>query len=211
MVALGRIPTPVAAPFFRVSPPVPGAFPLVRHDDADLTPANKLPFATKYSVTVAASAAAVSGHRLKGDHTFSFTTPTVRLRQTRWWRRSRKGRFADPRRAPLQSARRAGEDPRIDLAEVLAARVAAPVGPERGGLGVPAKLEPRAESVRLSERFRTRSSRSRNPKLIKPANDLVVLETRDSPPPIPGSPSTSTKRSPPFRPRGARNAPAVAR
>jgi len=90
MVALGRIPTPVAAPFFRIEPPVPGAFRWSGTTTLIFTPSAKLPFATKYSVTVAASAAAVSGHRLKGGHVFSFTTPTVRLRQTRWWRKDGK-------------------------------------------------------------------------------------------------------------------------
>ncbi|MGH9443614.1 MAG: Ig-like domain-containing protein, partial [Thermoanaerobaculia bacterium] len=90
MVALGRIPTPVAAPFFKIDPPVPGAFRWSGTTTLIFTPANKLPFATKYTVTVASAAGAVSGKKLKEDHRFSFTTPTVRLRQTRWWRKTGK-------------------------------------------------------------------------------------------------------------------------
>ena len=36
MVALGRIPSPVTAPFVRISPAIAGTLPLVGHDDPDL-------------------------------------------------------------------------------------------------------------------------------------------------------------------------------
>ena len=57
-------------------------------------PKRKLPFATRYSVTVDASAAAVSGRRLASPYTFTFTTPTVKLRRAEPFRRN--GRYDSP-------------------------------------------------------------------------------------------------------------------
>ena len=47
-----------------------------------------LPYATTYEVTVETTAAAVSGRRLSTPRTFTFTTPTVRLLSTDWYRRN---------------------------------------------------------------------------------------------------------------------------
>jgi alpha-2-macroglobulin len=94
MVTLGRIPSPVRAPFFRMSPSVPGTFRWSGTTILIFTPDPKkpLPFATRYDVTIDASAVAISGRRLEKPHTFSFTTPTVKLLQTHWYRReSRAG------------------------------------------------------------------------------------------------------------------------
>ena len=53
-----------------------------------------LPYATRYDVTVDATAAAVSGRTLGAPYTFSFTTPTVKLLRTDAYRRG--GRFDAP-------------------------------------------------------------------------------------------------------------------
>jgi hypothetical protein len=89
MVTLGRIPSPVRAPFFRIAPSVPGTFRWSGTTILIFTPDPKkpLPFATRYDVTIDSSAVAVSGRRLEQPHTFSFTTPTVKLLQTHWYRR----------------------------------------------------------------------------------------------------------------------------
>jgi uncharacterized protein YfaS (alpha-2-macroglobulin family) len=89
MVAMGRIPEPVAAPFFMVSPSIAGTFRWSGTTTLIFTPDPKrpLPFATTYTVTVAASAAALSGQRLTQPVSFRFTTPTVRLLTTAWYRR----------------------------------------------------------------------------------------------------------------------------
>ena len=89
MVTLGRIPSPVRAPFFRIAPSVPGTFRWSGTTILIFTPDPKkpLPFATRYDVTIDSSAVAVSGRRLEQPHTFSFTTPTVKLLQTNWYRR----------------------------------------------------------------------------------------------------------------------------
>jgi alpha-2-macroglobulin len=96
MVALGRIPDPVEAPFFRIEPRVEGTFRWSGTTILIFTPdpARPLPFATSYSVTVDASATSVAGRTLREPLTFSFTTPTVRLLSTNWYRRN--GRFDDP-------------------------------------------------------------------------------------------------------------------
>ncbi len=89
MVTLGRIPARVTAPFFRVVPAIAGAFRWSGSTVLIFTPDAKrpLPRATKYEVTVDSTAAAVSGRRLAQPHRFSFTTPTVQLLNTSWYRR----------------------------------------------------------------------------------------------------------------------------
>jgi hypothetical protein len=87
MVVLGRIPDPVAAPFFSIDPPVSGTFRWSGTDTLLFTPGKALPHATRFTVTVDARAAAVSGRALGAPVSFSFTTPTVRLRSVRWYRK----------------------------------------------------------------------------------------------------------------------------
>jgi len=92
MVVLGRIPEPVTAPFFSIRPPVSGSFRWSGTTTLIFTPdrAKPLPYSTRFEVTVAASATAVSGRKLGKAYTFSFTTPTVRLLRTSWYRLSGK-------------------------------------------------------------------------------------------------------------------------
>ena len=89
MVALGRIPANPSVPFVRISPAIPGSFRWSGTTILIFTPDPKepLPFATTYQVTVESSATAVSGRRLEKPVTFRFTTPTVRLLSTSWYRR----------------------------------------------------------------------------------------------------------------------------
>ena len=97
MVALGRIPTPVTAPFVSISPAIlggtfrwSGTTILIYTPD----PKRRLPFSTRYTVTVDGSAAATSGRRLAAPYTFTFTTPTVKLRRAEPFRRN--GRYDGP-------------------------------------------------------------------------------------------------------------------
>ncbi len=89
MVALGRVPARVQAPFFHVSPAIAGAFRWSGTTILIFTPEarRKLPFATRYEVTIDATARAVSGRRLARLYKFAFTTPTVKLLSTAWYRR----------------------------------------------------------------------------------------------------------------------------
>ena len=89
MVSLGRIPADVRPAFFRISPAVVGTFRWSGTTVLIFTPDEKrpLPYATTYQVTIAAGATAASGLKLAQAVTFSFTTPTVKLLRTSWYRR----------------------------------------------------------------------------------------------------------------------------
>jgi hypothetical protein len=88
MVPLGRIPDQVAVPFFSVRPAVRGSFRWAGTSLLIFTPDPRtpLPFATRFDVTIAPTAIAVSGRRLSAPYAFSFVTPTARLLQTNWYR-----------------------------------------------------------------------------------------------------------------------------
>src|SRR4029077_5771551 len=86
MIALGRIPPALDPGFIRISPAIDGAFRWSGTTILIFTPAAPLPLATKYDVTVAGTAAALSGRTLGTPYTFSFTTPTVKLLRTEWYR-----------------------------------------------------------------------------------------------------------------------------
>jgi uncharacterized protein YfaS (alpha-2-macroglobulin family) len=89
MVALGRIPRQVDAPFVTLTPRVPGTFRWSGTTILIFTPDPKRPlsYATTYQVTVDTTARAVSGRTLEKPTTFRFTTPSVRLLRTAWYRR----------------------------------------------------------------------------------------------------------------------------
>ncbi|HEY1307111.1 MAG TPA: alpha-2-macroglobulin family protein [Vicinamibacterales bacterium] len=89
MVTLGQIPAPVTAPFVRITPAIEGTFRWSGTTILIFTPDPKrpLPYATSYEVAVDTTATAVSGRRLARALTFRFTTPTVRLMRTVWYRR----------------------------------------------------------------------------------------------------------------------------
>ena len=89
MVSLGRIPDQVDAPFLSIVPAIRGSFRWAGPTILVFTPAADLPHATTYRVTVAGGAAgakAVSGRTLARTYSFTFTTPTVRLLRTEWYR-----------------------------------------------------------------------------------------------------------------------------
>jgi alpha-2-macroglobulin len=89
MVTLGRIPAVVRPPYVRIAPAVPGSFRWSGTTILIFTPDAKspLPFATTFEVTIDASATAVSGRKLEEPYSFSFTTPTVKLMRTDFYRR----------------------------------------------------------------------------------------------------------------------------
>src|SRR5262245_40651475 len=70
MVALGRIPDPVTAPFVTIRPAIAGTFRWSGTTILIFTPdpSRKLPNATQYDVTVDTSAAAVSGRHLAAPY-----------------------------------------------------------------------------------------------------------------------------------------------
>jgi alpha-2-macroglobulin len=57
-------------------------------------PETPFPYATRYTVHINATAVSLTGHTVGSPFEFDFTTPTVRLLQTQWYRKN--GRFDDP-------------------------------------------------------------------------------------------------------------------
>ena len=96
MVPIGRLPDQVTVPFFSIRPALAGTFRWAGPTLLVFTPdpSTPLPYATRYEVTIAAGATAVSGRSLDRPFSFSFTTSTVRLRRTQWYRLN--GRFDQP-------------------------------------------------------------------------------------------------------------------
>jgi uncharacterized protein YfaS (alpha-2-macroglobulin family) len=90
MVAVGKVPKELTVPWFHIAPAVKGAFRWSGTTTLIFTPDAKtpLPFATKYDVTVDAAAKSLAGSTLGQDYSFSFTTPTVKLLRTDWYRRA---------------------------------------------------------------------------------------------------------------------------
>ena len=89
MVSLGKIPAVVRPPYVRIVPAVPGSFRWSGTTILIFTPDAKqpLPFATRFEVTIDPAATAVSGRKLAAPYTFTFTTPTVKLLRTDFYRR----------------------------------------------------------------------------------------------------------------------------
>src|SRR6187549_756145 len=94
MVVLGRIPSPVTAPFFRMDPKVKGTFRWSGTTTLIFTPDQSLDYATEYAVVIDRSAKAVSGRTLDENYRWTFTTPTIRLLNTGWYRKG--GKFDAP-------------------------------------------------------------------------------------------------------------------
>jgi uncharacterized protein YfaS (alpha-2-macroglobulin family) len=90
MVALGRIPDNPTPPWIQIAPAIAGAFRWSGTSILIFTPdaKTKLPNATRYTVTIDASATSATGHALGTAYRFTFTTPTVKLLSARWARQS---------------------------------------------------------------------------------------------------------------------------
>jgi uncharacterized protein YfaS (alpha-2-macroglobulin family) len=87
MVAIAQVPANVVAPFFRIMPAVKGSFRWAGTTTLIFTPDLPLPYATKYDVSVDMTAKSIDGSTLDKPYHFSFTTPTVRLMRTAWYRK----------------------------------------------------------------------------------------------------------------------------
>jgi len=92
MVVVGKIPKVLEVPWFHVEPAINGSFRWSGTTTLIFTPDPKtpLPFATKYDVTIDAASKAVSGKTLGKAYHFSFTTPTIQLLRTDWYRKGGK-------------------------------------------------------------------------------------------------------------------------
>src|SRR6059058_4953036 len=89
MVVVGKVPKDLVVPWFHVAPAIKGTFRWSGTTTLIFTPDPKtpLPFATQYEVTVDPEAKAVSGKTLGKVYRFSFTTPTIQLLRTDWYRK----------------------------------------------------------------------------------------------------------------------------
>ncbi|HEX8255286.1 MAG TPA: alpha-2-macroglobulin family protein [Thermoanaerobaculia bacterium] len=88
MVAVGKIPQPVTAPFLKIEPAVKGTLRWSGTTTLIFTPEKSLPYATEFAVTIDKTAKAVSGNTLDQPYRWTFTTPTIRLMRTDWYRRA---------------------------------------------------------------------------------------------------------------------------
>ena len=91
MVALDAHPPRQRPAFFHIAPAVAATFRWSGTTILLMTPSRRLPLASRYGVTIDATATAVSGRTLAAAHAFAFTTPTARLVSTDWYRPG--GRF----------------------------------------------------------------------------------------------------------------------
>ena len=155
MVTLGKIPAVVRAPFVRITPAIAGAFRWSGTTILIFTPDAKqpLPYATRYDVTVEATATAISGRTLGAAHSFSFTTPTVKLLSTDGYRR---GGRAD---APFVVLMRFNQP--VDPAAVLRAAERARSSRTLGAADVPAPTCSSAWRPLTRRRWRDSTPRSR--------------------------------------------------
>jgi alpha-2-macroglobulin len=190
MVALGRIPQPVLAPFFTITPAVAGTFRWSGTTILIFTPEEHrpLPFATRFDVTIDTRATATSGRRLAKPYTFSFTTPTVRLLSTEWYRKQRRYtdpliialRFNQPMKAPQvisHMSLRFRPHPwvRPYLQPDAVARLKA-IDPE-ALQAFDAKVATSAASAAADSTVSAMPAADWDKKRFKPSPDLVVLET----------------------------------
>jgi uncharacterized protein YfaS (alpha-2-macroglobulin family) len=196
MVALGQIPSKPDIPWVRIEPAIKGAFRWSGTTILLFTPdpATRLPFATRYAVTVDASATSVGGRRIGTPFTFSFTTPTVRLTSARWMRRDDRFdqpvllalHFNQPVRAPDVAAHLSAHySPHPWTAPAFTdaerARLAAS---DPGGLPrFEAKVALARQVAARTDAIAVRPALNWNKNRFHPSDNLVVLETTEVPPP----------------------------
>ena len=191
MVALGRIPDPATAPFFKMTPPVKGAFRWSGTRTLLFTPEAPLPFATKFEVEISGAASAVSGKRLEEPTRFSFTTPALRLLRTSWYRKTGKSdssvvvvlQFNQPVRS-LAIAK----DTRLSYVPYAWSPPPLPNGVERwkaqepqGFAAFEAKAAAASAAAAKKETVLFRAARVWNRKWFPSAKEMAVLETTSAP------------------------------
>ncbi|HZM52182.1 MAG TPA: Ig-like domain-containing protein, partial [Vicinamibacteria bacterium] len=193
MVVLGRVPATVSAPFFHITPARPGSFRWSGTRTLIFTAADpaRLPYSTRYDVTIDATATAVSGATLGQPYTFSFTTPTLRLLQTTWSRR--EGRHDRPVVLLLrfnQPVSHATVDPHLTVAyQPHAFKPPTPPGDETSPADPAAlqafesKVKQVQESAGRSAPVAVRPTDDWDKKAYPPSSDLLAFETAEAPPP----------------------------
>jgi uncharacterized protein YfaS (alpha-2-macroglobulin family) len=193
MVTLGRIPARIQPDFIKTKPAIAGTFRWSGTTILILTPDTKRPltYATTYQVTIAGAAAA-SGRKLAQPVAFTFTTPTLRLVKTQWYRR---GNRFDGR--PVIALRFNQRVKPSDVLKHLTARFAPhpwsldDLEPLRGRLrGAPqdlarlnVKVEATLAAASATGPIQLALTTDWDKKRIAPGSDLVVLEVTTTVPP----------------------------
>jgi alpha-2-macroglobulin len=187
MVAVAKIPQPVTAPFFHIEPAVQGLFRWSGTTTLIFTPDKPLPYATEFAVSVDASAKSISGHTLDQPYRWTFTTPTIKLIATDWYRKDNGAlviglRFNQPVEASVVT-------PHLHLATVTRGFTLEAM-PEAGVERLK-KLEPQALHAFEAKRAKAQANANSNGQTIfsffatewkkerlRPGSDLIVLETK---------------------------------
>mgnify|MGYP001942661631 CR=1 FL=1 len=74
-----QIPDPEAAPPLTISPPIKGTWRWLGQRTVSFMPHKKPAMATQYTVTVSKDLRSADGQTMEGDHTFTFSTPGLRV------------------------------------------------------------------------------------------------------------------------------------
>ncbi|MBV9496007.1 MAG: Ig-like domain-containing protein [Acidobacteria bacterium] len=188
MVVVGKIPATFTPPWFKIEPAAEGAFRWSGTTTLIFTP-KSLPFATKYTVSIAPSATSIAGNKLDQAYQFSFVTPTIRLKNVDWYR---KGGYDSPIVIGLrfnQPVESAVVVPHLQL-RTVAHEYKQPEIPDAGQERLQ-KLDPQA-----LEAFKAKAAKAAaaaasngqpvlsfiatdwNKERLKPGKDLVVVETK---------------------------------
>lgn len=193
MVLLGRIPAVVSAPYVHIQPQLTGAFRWSGTTTLIFTPKPPLPFATTYNVTVDTTATSAAGNKLDRPYQFSFTTPTVKLLKTNWYRKPNRAlviamRFNQPvsaaevmTRIQLRTFGRPFDPPVIPPEGIERLRVREP----QSLVAFEAKKKKAEASATQSGAYVYFSEATEwdRHKLGQPSPDLVVIETKPEIPP----------------------------
>ncbi len=183
MVVLGKIPEPVTAPFFKIDPPVKGKFRWSGTTTLIFTPDQQLPFGTEYRVTIDKTAKSVSGKTLDQVYSWTFTTPTIRLLSTDWYRKR-------PPEGPVMIALRFNQPvnpaallPHIQL-RTKGHELQPVTAPDTKSEAYDAKrAKAAAAAASDGETILAFVATDWDKERFRPGNDLVVLETKPGVPP----------------------------
>ncbi|HEY3054636.1 MAG TPA: MG2 domain-containing protein [Thermoanaerobaculia bacterium] len=192
MVVIGRIPPTVVAPYFHIQPPVKGTFRWSGTTTLIFTPQG-LPYATSFDVTIDPTAKSVAGNTLDRPYQFSFTTPTIKLLNTNWYRKPNRAvvialRFNQPvaasailQQLQLRTLAHAFTEPSIPPEGIARLKAKEPQALEAFEAKRTKAAQIAASSGASVLAFQT--TEWDRQKLGQPSPDLVVVETKPGVPP----------------------------
>ena len=195
MIPLGTVPPPGAPPWIHIAPAVRGTFYWSGTTTLIFSPdPSALPFATTFTVRVDAAATSVSGHALSAPYELAFTTPTLRIVDTGWYRKN--GRFDSPAVIVLRFNQPVRPDDVLAYTRVTLtphgwdapmlypdARAELQHADPTGLARFDAKIAAVQRVVSASDAIGIRLAESWNERVFARAPERVVLETTTVPPP----------------------------